>query len=188
MSPRPRLLKDNAPCSRELLERVRDGDADALTVVYERHADALRNALRTLLGSDDDVEDVVQDVFVALPEALAHYTETEHFDGWLRRVALRLGLNRLRSRARKREDALEDSLPSFRGIANDDPSGAERLLDRLALERAIAKLPDSLRTVFVLREIEGYSHAEIAQLLGVTRAASEIRLVRAMRRLQSLLS
>ncbi len=127
-------------------------------------------ALR-LLGSRADAEDVLQDVFLGLPDALARYEERGAFGAWIRRVAVRAALMTLRRRARR----VHEPLASADAVAAAPPE-PER---SIAARRAIAALPDALRVVFVLRELEGYAHAEIAELLGITRTASALRLHRA---------
>jgi RNA polymerase sigma-70 factor (ECF subfamily) len=175
----PNWLSD----SPDLLALARTGDERALTVLYRRHAADLVVAISRLLGSHDTAEDTVQDLFVALPEALAGYTEQGQFGAWLRRAAVRLALTRRRVEARRQQILAGEA----RG-ASEASHATDRTLDRMSLEQAIARLPQSLRAVFVLKEVEGYSHAEIAGLLEITRAASEVRLFRAIRWLRAYLS
>ncbi len=154
-----------------LIAAVRGGSTQALAELYARHAPAVFSAALRLLGSREDAEDVLQDVFVGLPEALARYEERGAFGAWIRRVAVRASLMMLRRRARKGHEPLESAADV--AAASPEP---ER---EIAARRAIAALSDPLRVVFVLREVEGYSHAEIAELLGITRTASALRLHRA---------
>jgi RNA polymerase sigma-70 factor (ECF subfamily) len=107
-------------------------------------------------------------VFVGLPEALRKYEERGSFAAWLRRITVRVALSRIR--AARAHEALHD-VPA----ARHDP------LDRMAIDHALAALTPALRAVVVLREVEGYSHAEIGSMLGISRAASEVRLHRALR-------
>src|SRR4051812_40224955 len=133
----------------DLAERARSGSSDALSELYACYGHALMALAYRLTGSRADAEDVLHDVFLGLPEALRRYEERGALESWLKRVTARVALTRLR--ARKREVHLPDELPS-------PPSDApDRLGDLAAVQRAIDALPDSLRTVFVLREIEGYA-------------------------------
>ena len=159
-----------------LVERARAGEPAALGALYERHGGALLALARRLLGNGEDAEDVLHDVFLGLPEALRRYEERGALDAWLKRVTARVALNRLRSRARARERSLDPGLHA--------PPVPGALHDALALEQAIAALPDTLRAVFVLREIAGLPHAEVARLLEITPGASEVRLHRAIRALR----
>jgi RNA polymerase sigma factor (sigma-70 family) len=159
-----------------ILVQAARGSTDALAEVFVRYrAVAYRTALG-LTRNTADAEDVVQDVFVALPEALERYDAARPFEPWLRRVTARAALSRMRSEERReRRHAVE-----CRHARNPSPSP----LDRIILEHAVAKLPLSLRAVLLLREVEGFTHEEIAGLLGITPAASATRLSRAWTRLR----
>ncbi|HYV96749.1 MAG TPA: sigma-70 family RNA polymerase sigma factor [Gemmatimonadaceae bacterium] len=151
---------------------------DALAELYRQHAQQLFATAFRLLGTREDAEDVVHDFFVGLPEALRHYEERGTFLAWARRVVARLALSRMRS-------------PSARATTLDDvtmPAARERdTLGGIALADAVASLSPSLRAVLVLREIEGFTHAEVSSMLGISVAASEVRLHRALRSLRTLL-
>lgn len=166
------------PSEDELVRAVRAGSLDALGTLYQRHSPAVFGAAYRILGARADAEDVVQDVFVGLPRALAGYQERGRLQAWMRRVAVRTALMRLRGSGRRREDAFDD-LPELAA-----PEG-EAALDRIALQRRLRGLPEPLRIVLVLKEIEGYSHDEIGGLLGISAGASAVRLFRAWKHLRS---
>lgn len=165
----------------ELVGRARHGDPDALGVLYARHAAAVMAVAFRLTRSAQDAEDVLHDVFLGLPEALRRYDERGTLAAWVKRLAAHAALNRMRAEGRRREVSL--------GAADDQPAlphqaGAARTVERAALGDALARLPDTLRVVFVLKEVEGYSHAEIGSMLGITSGASEVRLCRAVKALR----
>jgi RNA polymerase sigma-70 factor (ECF subfamily) len=155
----------------DLVAAVRAGNSDALGRLYEQHADAVFALALRMTASEPDAEDVLQDVFVGLPEALRLYEERGTFGAWLKRVTARTALMRLRSQRRLREESL-DAAGALAGESLP-------ITDALTARAAIARLPDALRVVFVLKEVEGYSHTEIAALLGITPGASAARLFRA---------
>ena len=157
---------------------ARAGDPDALASLYRAYGAALYRLAYRLTGTPQDAEDVVHDVFVGLPEALGRYEERGSFAGWLKRVTARVALMRLRTRSRRREVMLNATLP-----ADQRPADVESM----ALETAINALPDRLRSVLVLKEVEGYSHAEVSELLGISEGTSRVRLNRAMKRLRRML-
>ena len=169
-----------------LVDRIKAGDPDALAELFARHGERAYATAYRLTCSADDARDVVQDVWVALPEAVASYAGQGSFEGWLHRVVVRVALMRLRTARRRREVAMPDD-------AHDDAPAAahsqapDAVLDRMAIEQALAALPEQLRAVFVLREVEDYSHAEIAELLGLRKGTSEVHLFRARQRLRALL-
>lgn len=162
-----------------LISRARKGELEVLGGLYERHGVGVYRVAYRLTGSRQDAEDVLHDVFVGLPEALDAYEERGRFDAWIRQVAARAALMRLRrSKIRERRAATAEPPRS---------SSAGSVVDRIAIERALRRLPDGLRAVFVLKEIEGFSHAEVAGILGITESASSTRLHRACRRLRAML-
>lgn len=169
------------PHDATLIERTRAGEPDALAALYERYARPIIGLAYRITGSMEDAEDVLHDVFLGLPETLHRYEERGNFEGWLKRVAARVALTRIRTRSRRREVAMTP-LAEPATEASDNA-----VANQAALEQAIAALPDNLRVVFVLKEIEGYSHAEIASLLGIKTGTSEVRLCRAVKKLRKLL-
>ena len=165
----------------QLLAALRRGDGEALATVYREHAPALLRSVGAVLGEPGDAEDVVHDLFVGLPEAMARYEERGAFGGWLRRIGMRMALTRLRSRERRLEVPLD--------VVNE-PGGApdgDRLPDRLLVEAALAELPEESRIVVVLRDLEGWSYRDIAEFVGASEGTVMTRHCRAMQRLKSAL-
>jgi RNA polymerase sigma-70 factor (ECF subfamily) len=167
--------------SPDLIARARAGHPEALESLYVTHGDALMRLAYYLTGSAADAEDVLHDVFLGLPEALARYEERGMFGAWLRRVTTRVALDRLRKTRRRREVPLETSPePVIAGLERD-------VAHRSELERALSTLPAALRAVFVLKEIDGQTHAEIAATLGIRVGTSEVRFHRACEKLRGYL-
>jgi RNA polymerase sigma-70 factor (ECF subfamily) len=163
----------------ELVQRLRDsGDPQALEAVFRRYSADLVRLATGVMPRVADAEDVVQDVFVGLRLALRSYDERGTFRAWLRGVTVRTALAARRRDTRRRETALDAAV---------DAPDADRMPD-VAMRDALARLPEPLRDVFVLKVIEGYSHAEIGALLDIRAGTSEVRLFRAIRRLRDLLS
>ena len=175
----PSIPFANEASDAALVQRLSSGDLDALDALFHRHASALLNLARRVTGSSVDAEDVVQDLFVGLPMAVRRYAERGSFGAWLRTVTARLALDRVRRRTRRHEVDLD--------LAGEQTAVSETPEVRWDIEGAIAALPDDLRMVFVLKEVEGFSHAEIGRLLGIRTGTSEVRLHRAMRALRRAL-
>lgn len=165
-----------------LVLRVRRDSPAALAALYRRHGSMVYHVAYRFLASEQDAQDVLQDVFAGLPEALRRYEERGRFPYWLKRLAVRAALMALRATDRRREDRLPDS-PTFASKAHDPG----RVADYVATRRAIARLSDEQRVVLMLKQVEGYSHAEIGALLGISEGASAARLHRALKRLWELL-
>jgi RNA polymerase sigma-70 factor (ECF subfamily) len=161
----------------EWLLAARDGSLEAIGRLYELYGPALYSLAYRITGSRQDAEDVLQDVFVALPRALESYREQGQFAAWLKRIAARTALLRLRVLRQRRETDLDPATPMTY-------AQADRPVEWIAMERALQRLAPALRAVFVLKEMEGYSHAEIADLLGIRVGASTTRLSRAWQQLR----
>lgn len=178
MPPRAPVLPPRQPMpatDAELCAAIARGDRDALAALYDRHAPAVYSLALRLLQHASDAEDVMQDVFVSLPRALTTYAEQGTFAGWLKRVTARAAI--ARSHRRRTTDALHTDVQA--------PSTDVGL--RIDLEAAIAALPDTLRTPFVLRAIDGFAHDEIAVLLNISTANAMQRFSRACRQLRTTL-
>lgn len=170
---------ESTPSWAEILEWVAAGDPEALGRLYEAHAEGVYALAYRLSGSRPDAEDVVQEVFLGLPKAVGSYRAHGRFDSWLLKLTTRTALQAHRRRRRRREVRLT------RAVSLPDGRNPESALDGIDLERALAALPEELRSVFVLKRIEGLSHAEIAATLGLTNACCRKRLSRATKRLRA---
>jgi RNA polymerase sigma-70 factor (ECF subfamily) len=168
-----------------LIERLKSGSRQALHELYCRYGRlAYRTALR-ITESPEDAEDVLQDLFLGLPEAVSSYEGRGSFEAWIRRVAARMGLMRIRRASRRREVPFETLAVAGKEPGTTSDGGIR--VDCVNLERALTQLSEMDRVVFVLKEVEGYSHADIGATLGITRAASAVRLHRAKRELMKIL-
>lgn len=160
------------------IAEARRGSADALGALYEAHGGPLLRLATRITGSASDGEDILHDLFVGLPDLLGRYEHRSALGAWLRGVVAKTAIARLR-RANRRTELARLNAPAHMGAA--DPWSA------LDLERALARLSDDGRTVFVLKQIEGFTHDEIAALLGISSGASRVRHLRAIRQLRAIL-
>lgn len=165
MAPRP----DEAG----LLAGARAGNHEALSELFHQYGQQMLDVAYRTTGSTHDAEDVVQDIFAGLPEALRGYDGTGSFGAWLRRLVARVSLLWLR---RERRRSRRDQRAAEEGAGEVSPVSVEA---RLTLERVLKRMPVELRSVYVLKEVEGYPHADVADLLGISIAASQTRLHRA---------
>lgn len=165
-----------------LAEAAREGSRRALRRIYDRYADEMYRLAVRVTFEEEQARDVVQDLFVGLPEALDGYEERGRFDAWLRTITLNLARMSMRSQ-RGGEIGLRD-VPQQEASQEDRP---DRVVDRELLRDAIRDLSPALRTVFVLREMEEHSHDEIGEMLGVSPGTSRVRLHRAKKELRDAL-
>jgi RNA polymerase sigma-70 factor (ECF subfamily) len=158
-------------------EPLDDAQRQALTLIHQRYSAVLLVTATRVLGSRDDAEDVVQDLFCALPRLAAQY-RGDGLGGWLRRAVVTRALMALR-RARTRR--LEPHATLDRLVA---PAERPAISDWDEVDRALRRLATPDRDVVVLHCCLGYSHAEISRALGLSVAACEVRLCRARKLLR----
>ncbi len=177
-----------------LMQRLVDGEDDALTMLMARWEVGIKSFLLRLGLPDSDVEDVAQDAFVKLYRSRGRYRVNAPFKPWLLTIAGNLARNRIRWRFRRREDSFQDlGGHANAGIDWEDEravSGrtqAERQNLGQILQAAIQSLPSKLRTAIVCVEIEDLSHREAAEAAGCSAKAIETRLARAKSKLRDAL-
>lgn len=157
------------------------GDRRAFERVYRRHVNHVFSICMRMSSSRTRAEELTQDVFVRVWEKLPLFRGESSFSTWLHRLAVNVVLNERkvegRERSRTAEPPAEGEGDGWEALAGGQP--APRHADRMDLEAAIAMLPPGARRVFVLHDIEGYKHEEIAELLGVTTGGSKAQLHRA---------
>lgn len=168
-----------------LVERCRRGELGAFEEMYNRHAAKLYNLAHRMLGNAADAEDAVQDTFLLAHRRLDSFRGEAALGTWLYRLAVNQCLDRLRSRA-GREAQATDSLD--KPASTWQPAGrADSPVERMDLKRAIARLPEGSRSVFVLHDVEGLEHREIGKLLGISEGTSKSQLHKARLRLREML-
>ena len=170
-----------------LVERCRAGDLAAFETIYRTHSGRLYSVACRVLGNPTDAEDLLQEIFLAAHRKLESFRGESALGTWLYRLAMNLCLDHLRSRA-NRSGQLTDSLDEEFGL--DDVGSrrlAERTVARMDLERALAQLPDGCRTAFVLHDVEGLEHREVAAALGIAEGTSKSQVHKARMRLRAML-
>ena len=161
------------------------GDRRAFERLYRAHANRVFSVCARMVGDRQRAEELTQDVFVRAWEKLSLFRGESAFGTWLHRLAVNLVLNARKSDARRRGRFEEAGGEADEGFVAAVPLAPGDLLD---LEAAIAMLPPGARRVFVLHDVEGYKHEEIAEMLGVTAGACKAQLHRARLLLRQRLS
>jgi RNA polymerase sigma-70 factor, ECF subfamily len=169
----------------DLVARTLAGDRAAFGVLVERHAGQARRVARAVLGDPDDADDAAQDGFLAALVKLAQYDSRRPFGPWLMRIVANAATDRRRRRNVRRVEPLEPSLVGG-GPRPDAAAITSELGDRL--RAALAELPERRRKAVVLFDVEGYSHAEIAGILGIPEGTARSEVFHARRRLRTLLA
>ena len=166
----------------ELVTLARTGDGGAIRALYQRHARRVFAVVRRMSGDDALAEDWAQEAWVRVIRALPTFRGDCQFSTWLHRIAVNSALHGRRSRERKagRETVMDDTHAAR-------PTGGDALL-RLKLERAMDRLPEGMRRVLVLHDVEGYTHEEIGELLGINPGTCKSQLFKARAKMRKLLS
>ena len=171
----------------ELARRCREGDAGAFEELYRAHAGRLYNLVCRMAGSAQEAEDLLQEIFLHAHRKLGSFRGDSSLGTWLYRLAVNQCLDFLRGRQNRMTKATSSL---------DDDAAAEPVavmpavptaISRIDLERAIARLPDGCRTAFVLHDVEGFEHNEVARLLGVSEGTSKSQVHKARSRLRAML-
>lgn len=165
---------------RTLVQRVKDGDPSAERELYDAHVDRVYGLAFRMTGDETLARDLTQDAFVRAFDRIDSYRGDAALSTWLHTVTTSVVLNGLRKvkRIREREADLDDA----RGAAIVERRSEPDLRDRL--HAAISGLPDGYRKVFLMHDVEGYTHQEIARALGVAEGTSKAQLSRARAKLR----
>jgi RNA polymerase sigma factor (sigma-70 family) len=160
------------------------GDLRAYERLYALHGVRMKNVARNLLGNPIDAEDAVQDTFLKIQRSIGSFRGQSSFATWTFRILINTCYDARRSRMRKKEIANDETAESPRPEPRA-PAAHPSL--RLALERAVATLTRHQRDVFLLYEVEGFRHSEIAAVLAITETASKNTLFQAKKNLRQML-
>ena len=167
----------------EVVRRVLAGETALFEILMRRYNQRLYRVSRAILREDGEAEDVMQDAYVRAYEHLDQFAGRAAFSTWLTRIAIHEALARKRRRGRVEElDAMPsngDSLPMLKSSAPSPEADTAQAETRRLLQDAIEALPESYRTIVVLREVEEMTVAETADTLGVSEAVVKTRLHRA---------
>lgn len=175
------LFSDNSHLITRMLEKAKEGDRRAQKAIYDALADKMFALCIRYIGDRDAAEDVLQDGFVTLFAKLDTYTGEGSFEGWARKIFVNTALMSLR-----KNDVLKESedVDNARAVSSEAPSAVQNLGYK-ELCRLISELPAGFRTVFNMYVVEGYSHQEIAEALGISVNTSRSQLLRARGMLQT---
>jgi RNA polymerase sigma-70 factor, ECF subfamily len=184
------------PDDTSLLQALQAGDSSAFSTLFETYADRLYRLAMGLVQQPDEAEDVVQETFIKAITHLDQFEGRSNLGTWLYRVAYNASLDRLRQRVNDplpddgpyEEDETQLPMPELLVEWHTPEDLVINEQDRLFLDQSIRQLPQTLRTVFVLRDIDELSTAETAEILGLSISAVKVRLHRARLELRETLA
>lgn len=187
----------NGESSKVSVTALQQQRLEELELYLRQHARKLFATARRFVQTDDEAHDVLQDALVSALRSIGDFEATASLSTWLHRIVINAALMRLRASASRREDSIDEFLPRFDEKGRRVHAGPawketveaalERRQERDAVRSCIDRLPESYRTVLVLRDFEDLSVAEAAGLLGVTANTVKVRLHRARQALRELL-
>jgi RNA polymerase sigma-70 factor (ECF subfamily) len=167
---------------RQLIRLAADGDARAIRTLYDRYAPRVYAVVRRIAGDDDLAQDYAQEAWIRAIRALPTFRGEARFSTWLHRIAVNAALQALRKAGTrtKREAPMPEEVAA-------QPSHPDSLLQR-RLEGALDALPEGMRQVLILHDVEGYTHEEIGDALGVSPGTSKSQLFKARAKMRALLA
>lgn len=172
----------------ELTQAAAKGDMGAFETLYERHYRRVYSLCLRMMANATEAEDLTQEVFVQLFRKLGSFRGESQFTTWLHRLTVNQVLMHFRKKGVKVEQTTDEGEMADVVQAGTERPSSMPVVDRIALDRAIALLPPGYRTVFVLHDVEGFEHEEIGTLLGCSVGTSKSQLHKARMKLRTLLT
>ena len=166
----------------QLIQRACEGDGRAVRALYDRYGPRVYAVVRRIAGDDDLARDYAQEAWIRAIRALPTFRGDARFSTWLHRIAVNAALQASRrvETRRRHEGPVPEDVPLA-------PAVGDALLQR-RLEAALDRLPDGMRQVLVLHDVEGYTHEEIGEAMGVTAGTSKSQLFKARAKMRELLA
>ena len=175
------------PSDVELARASAAGDTNAFEQLYRRHFRRVYALCFRMLGNPTEAEDLTQDVFTHLFNKIGSFRGESAFTTWLHRLTVNQVLMHFRKKGVRMEQTTDDGDVPVQVVQGTENPASMPVVDRIALDRAISQLPPGYRTVFILHDIEGHEHEEIARLLGCSVGTSKSQLHKARMKLRGLL-
>ena len=178
---------DTSAADIELCHLAANGNLAAFELIYDRYHRRTYSLCLRMSSSPTEAEDLTQEVFIQLFRKIGSFRGDSAFSTWLHRLTVNQVLMHFRRRSVKNERTSEDGeMPeqTVRGSANPNRM---QVVDRIALKNAIAELPNGYRNVFVLHDVEGFEHEEVARMMGISVGTSKSQLHKARLKLRGLL-
>lgn len=171
----------------DLTQAAANGDMVAFEEIYQRHHRRVYSICLRMLQNAHEAEDLTQDVFIQLYRKIGSFRGDSAFTTWLHRMTVNQVLMHFRKRNVKFEKVTEEGETPDQIVPGTANPGKMPIVDKIALENAIDQLPDGYKNVFVLHDVEGFEHEEVARILGCSVGTSKSQLHKARLKLRKLL-
>jgi RNA polymerase sigma-70 factor (ECF subfamily) len=170
-----------------LARRAADGDSVAFEEIYHRHFRRVYSLCLRMTGNPTAAEDLTQEVFTHLYRKIGSFRGESAFTTWLHRMTVNQVLMHFRKSSTKNELTTDEGETPIQIVRGTENAARMPIIDRIALEKAVEQLSPGYRTVFVLHDVEGHEHEEIARMLGISAGTSKSQLHKARLRLRDLI-
>lgn len=171
----------------ELAQMATSGDMSAFEELYQRHHRRVYSICLRMLQNASEAEDLTQDVFIQLYRKIGSFRGDSAFTTWLHRMAVNQVLMHFRKKTVKFEKTTEEGETPVQIVSGSNDPQKMQIVDKIALENAIKQLPEGYKNVFLLHDVEGYEHEEVAKILGCSVGTSKSQLHKARLKLRKLL-
>jgi RNA polymerase sigma-70 factor (ECF subfamily) len=182
------FLADTASSSDfQLAQSAAKGDMAAFEELYQRHNRRVYSLCLRMLQNAHEAEDLTQEVFIQLYRKIGSFRGDSAFTTWLHRMTVNQVLMHFRKRSVKNEKTTEEGETPVQVVSGIENPRKMPIVDKIALDRAIAQLPKGYKSVFILHDVEGHEHEEVAKILGCSVGTSKSQLHKARMKLRKLL-
>lgn len=171
----------------ELARRAAEGDDAAFEQLYRRHFRRVYSLCLRMTGRPTEAEDLTQEVFTTLYRKIGSFRGESQFTTWLHRMTVNQVLMHFRKSSTRNELVTDEGETPVQIVQGTENAARMPIVDRIAIERAIEQLAPGYRSVFVLHDIEGHEHEEIARMLGISAGTSKSQLHKARLKLRDLI-
>lgn len=186
-APVAEVVFDAAAPDIDLCRLAANGNIAAFEVLYERYHRRTYSLCLRMTSSQTEAEDLTQEVFIQLFRKVGSFRGDSAFSTWLHRMTVNQVLMHFRRRSVKNERTTEEGEMPEQMVAGSANPNKMQVVDRIALKNAIAELPNGYRNVFLLHDVEGFEHEEVARMMGISVGTSKSQLHKARLKLRGLL-
>ncbi|CAN5285029.1 RNA polymerase sigma factor [soil metagenome] len=179
--------KTGEPTDYDLAQRSAAGDMESFEELYRRHFRRVYALCLRMLGNPTEAEDLTQETFIQLYNKIRSFRGDSQFTTWLHRMTVNQVLMHFRRRKSRPEFTTPEGETPVQIVRGTENPNAMPVVDRITLENSISQLPPGYRSVFVLHDVEGYDHGEIAGMLGISVGTSKSQLHKARLKMRNLI-
>ena len=180
-------VETRGPTDYELAQRSAAGDMEAFEDLYRRHFRRVYALCLRMLGNPTEAEDLTQETFTQLYNKIGSFRGDSQFTTWLHRMTVNQVLMHFRRKKSRPEFTTDEGETPVQIVRGTENPNAMPIVDRIMLENSISKLPPGYRSVFVLHDVEGHDHEEIAKMLGISVGTSKSQLHKARLKMRGLI-